>query len=187
MPSLTQCTVRLVTPETLSDHLVEGHPLHPAYEYLSEVHKSDYLRTYFMHFHGGGYSDIKRPGGAWKPAFEDLRSGDAWMCGYPEISGGVAYPPLVAEWGSMVGNGSYIFKPRTPLTEAWYGEMLKLCDVKLELLRQSPATHARDCAELSAYPLQWNELLGRIFHRVSYAYRDKTLRTLPMPVCSGYA
>ena len=55
--SVSGCNVVLITPDNLNDFLIE--PLHPAYKYLSLVHRSDYLRAYFMHYHGGGYSDIK--------------------------------------------------------------------------------------------------------------------------------
>lgn len=51
--------VELITPEKLPAWVVEGHPLHPMYSQLSYVHRSDYLRAYFMAHHGGGYSDIK--------------------------------------------------------------------------------------------------------------------------------
>ena len=56
---VSQCNVILITPEKLNKYILNEHPLHPSYYYLSEVHKSDYLRTYFMRFYGGGYSDIK--------------------------------------------------------------------------------------------------------------------------------
>ena len=36
-------------------------PLHPAYEHLSAVHRSDYLRAYLALHWGGGYCDLKRP------------------------------------------------------------------------------------------------------------------------------
>ena len=45
--------------ENLSSWIAEKSPLHPAYNYLSSVHKADYLRCYLMHHHGGAYSDIK--------------------------------------------------------------------------------------------------------------------------------
>ena len=35
------------------------YPIHPAYNFLSNIHRSDYLRCYFMHILGGGYADIK--------------------------------------------------------------------------------------------------------------------------------
>jgi hypothetical protein len=52
------------------------YPLHPAFKYLSYVHKSDYLRSYFMHFYGGGYADIKKysSNNNWKECFNLLNS-----------------------------------------------------------------------------------------------------------------
>ena len=51
--------VILITPNNLDKYILKDYPLHKSYKYLSEVHKSDYLRTYFMHHYGGGYTDIK--------------------------------------------------------------------------------------------------------------------------------
>jgi len=187
LEAITECRVKLITPATLDGYVLPEHPLHPAYPFLSEVHRCDYLRTYFMHFHGGGYSDIKRPGGSWREAFTELRDSEAWLCGYPEIEGGIAYTPLAHTWRTAVGNSAYICKPRTPLTEAWYAGMLEVCDAKLEKLRLHPAQHARDHAEISpAYPVEWNELLGRVFHRVAADHQQRVLRTLPAPLFSGY-
>ena len=53
----SQCNVILVTPKILDKYILDKHPLHPSFKYLSQTHKADYLRTYFMRFHGGGYSD----------------------------------------------------------------------------------------------------------------------------------
>jgi len=178
----TGCEVRCVYPEDIPSYIVEGHPLHPAYEYLSETHKADYLRTYLMNFHGGGYSDIKRPSGDWANAFDALDASDAWINGYPEIEGGAAF----GAWQELIGNGAYICKPHTPLTEEWYSTMIALLDTKLEQLIQHPSTHPRDCSEHSEYPIGWNEMLGRIFHRVASKYKDKLLRTVPMPQCWSY-
>lgn len=176
----TGCEVKCIYKDDLPSYILEAHPLHPAYEYLSETHKADYLRTYFMNFHGGGYTDIKHQGGSWLKAFDDLDASDAWMNGYREIDTGVAYPPHAAYWRELIGNGAYICKPRTPLTEEWYREMCAFLDSRLQQLIQHPATHPQDCAERSSYPIQWNEMLGRIFHRVAYAYKDKLLQTVPI-------
>lgn len=43
----------LVSEDNLEQFIVNGYPLHKAYPYLSAVHKSDYLRAYFMHHYGG--------------------------------------------------------------------------------------------------------------------------------------
>ena len=47
--------VILVDNDNLHSYILEDYPLHEGFEYLSDVHKADYLRTYFMYHHGGGY------------------------------------------------------------------------------------------------------------------------------------
>ena len=66
----------LVTPSNLSSYILKSAPLHESYTYLSETHKADYLRTCFMNFHGGGYSDIKKTTGSWIKAFDDIGDGE---------------------------------------------------------------------------------------------------------------
>jgi hypothetical protein len=140
-----------------------------------------------MHFYGGGYSDIKQTTGSWKPAFDYLNSSHYWACGYAEINGGVAYTPFADKWNELVGNCAYIFKPQTPLTNEWYNEMIKLLDEKMEDLKRNPAKHPTDCkSEHSNYPIEWNEMLGRIFHRVSYSYKEYILNTLPISIFYNY-
>jgi hypothetical protein len=188
LKAISECTVVLVDPENLDQYILKEHPLHPAYPYLSETHKADYLRTYFMNFHGGGYSDIKKTTGSWKQSFQDLSNSEYWMCGYKEIENGVAYVPNKDYWNELIGNGAYISKPRTPLTEEWYANMMTLLDTKLERLKQFPAKHPTDHCNGNgkAYPIEWNEMLGRIFHNVSYKYKDKLLRTLPISIFYAY-
>ena len=184
---VSQCNVILITPEELNKYILNEHPLHPSYYYLSEVHKSDYLRTYFMRFYGGGYSDIKKTTGSWVESFEILQKSDKWIIGYKEINGGVAYHPLNNKWDELIGNGAYICKPNTPLVIEWYNEMIKLMDKKYNELKKNPATFPRDKKELNNnYPIEWNEMLGRIFHRITYLYKDKMLRTLPISILKSY-
>src|SRR5690606_33031178 len=79
--------VELITSENLKRYIVEDFPLHPSYEYLSYVHRADYLRAYFMHHHGGGYCDIKIIEHAWKNTFLKLnRDNEKWIVGYPEVA-----------------------------------------------------------------------------------------------------
>ena len=171
--------VTLVTPDNLHKFIVPSEPLHPSYEHLSFTHRADYLRTYFMHFHGGGYSDIKETTGSWVQAFKDLESSNQWINGIRETEGGVAYGPVTDKYNELVTNCAYILKPQTPLTREWYSEMIHLLDSKMELLKMNPAKTPQDCAENSAYPIEWNEMLGRIFHKVCYKYKDKLLFTVP--------
>jgi hypothetical protein len=183
---VSECKVLLVTKENLNEYILPDHPLHPAYEYLSETHKADYLRTYFMNFHGGGYSDIKKTTGSWAQSFDTLNTTDAWICGYKEVEGGVAYAPHADKWRELVGNGAYICKPLTPLTQKWYASMVELLDSKLAALRENPSRFPQDCSEVSSYPIGWNEMLGRIFHRVSYEYKDRIISILPILIFSDY-
>jgi hypothetical protein len=190
LKKVSECNVILVTKSEIPKYILKEEPLHPAFEYLSETHKADYLRTYFMHFYGGGYSDIKKTTGSWKNAFDNLlKSDDIWMVGYKEVNGGVAYQPLAKEWKKLIGNGAYICKPQTPLTKEWYLEMIRLLDSKLELLRKNPAKNPQDSADnksVSKYPIEWNEMLGRIFHRVSYKYKEKLSQELPISIFKDY-
>ena len=188
----TECTVKLITKKNLHEYILPDHPLHPGYEYLSETHKADYLRTYFMHFYGGGYTDIKRTTGSWKKAFDDFKQSEYWICGYPEVEGVVAYPPLSNKWNELIGVCAFICKPQTPLTTEWYTEMMALVDTKLEDLRNNPSKFPQDCKEKSHYffymsnsnyPIEWNEMLGRIFHKITYKYKNHILNTLPLPIC----
>jgi FkbM family methyltransferase len=183
----------LIRPDDLRTWILSAAPLHPAYPYLSEVHKADYLRTYFMHFYGGGYTDIKRATQSWGSAWAAFRENRAAeVCGYQEIGpNGVAVGPgtewLADHWQELLGNGAYLVRPNTEFTRAWYGAMIAFLDEKLEALRASPAKSPRDRNDSgTGYPIGWNEMLGRIFHRVCYDRRDKILIGLPAPVLTGY-
>ena len=185
---ISQCEVILVTKDNLHEYILPSEPLHPAYKYLSETHRADYLRTYFMNFHGGGYSDIKKATGSWLKAFDELAASDKWINGYPEVEGGIAYQPVNTFYKDLIGNGAYICKPNTPLTNEWYADMISLLDAKLEKLRLYPSTFPQDCSEVSEgkYPIGWAEMLGIIFHKVCYKYKDKLINTLPNPICYNY-
>jgi hypothetical protein len=66
--------------------------------------------------------------------------------------------------------------------------MMRLLDEKLPELKLNPAPDARACAETSktGYPIEWNEMLGRIFHRVIWPHIAHVRNTLPPPVLEGY-
>ena len=180
--------VVLVTPETLDSYIVPGHPLHEAYQYLSLHHRSDYLRVYFMHHFGGGYSDIKRTGGSWVKAFDDMDESTG-VNGYQEIHPDhIAYPPHRPLWNILIGNGAFIFKPRTLISEFFYNEVNAVLDSKLSALKRNPAVSPLEGSESgSGYPLEWNELMGRIFHRIQPAFLDRRIKTsVPYPDLDNY-
>jgi hypothetical protein len=65
--------------------------------------------------------------------------------------------------------------------------MILLLDSKIESLKRNPARFPQDCSESgSGYPIEWNEMLGRIFHKVSYKYKEYILNTLPILEFNSY-
>jgi GR25 family glycosyltransferase involved in LPS biosynthesis len=182
----SECNIIMITKYNLNQY-INIDLLHPAYNYLSETHKADYLRTYFMNFIGGGYSDIKKTTNSWIKYFDLLSTSDYWICGYKEINGGVAYGPIADKWDELIGNCAYICKPQTPLTIEWYNEMIKFLDSRLDMLINNPSKYPDDCKEKgTGYPIEWNEMLGRIFHKVIYKYKNKILNTLPISIFENY-
>lgn len=172
----------LITPDNLDEWIIWD-PLHEAYQYLHETHRADYLRTYLLHFWGGGYSDVKDTTGSWVPALDALNSQqEKWISGYPEVAGGAAWGPG-EDYHKLIGNCAYIAKPRTPFTEMWYTKMIKLLDQRLPRLKanfekngMASPTQQKD----PEYPIVWNEMLGNIFHEVNHKYQDRCLKDVPI-------
>ena len=186
----SELNVVLVTDENLSSFILPEAPLHEGYQYLSETHKSDYLRTYFMHFYGGGYSDIKKINRSWISAWNDINNNNSvYANGFPEESiRGIAYHPdphihklIHDNWRLVIGNSNYIFRSKTPFTTEWYQTMLQVLDKKLKQLKQYPSKRPQQKPSADyPYPLRWTELLGEIFHPLCYKYRSHLLQTCPM-------
>ena len=189
MPITTRCNVTLITQENLHD-FIPTDELHPAYQYLSFTQRADYLRTYLMHHVGGGYCDIKEQTGSWLPAFEYIETHpDCYVCGYPEFG----YDQVAGDhnvklqWQDLIGNGAFVFNRNTPLTQAWYSSMIKILDLKLEALKLHPATSPQDSEETgSGYPIQWNEIAGRIFHPLLCGFKNHVSKILPRPKLWDY-
>jgi hypothetical protein len=170
LAAVTECKVHLVTDETVSTFILPQAPLHPAYPLLTPIHRSDYLRAYFMHHYGGGYSDIKPTRQTWKPTFETLRSNDAFGAGFPELWKGTgrfhrscvlgdyyyledrtSWPKAYLRYQlqnlrhkSVIGNGAFIFKPETPFTRRWLSIVERRLDLLLPLLRENPGRYPKE-------------------------------------------
>src|SRR5665648_275733 len=69
--NMTPYTI-LITKKNINNYILPDYPLHASYEYLSTIHKSDYLRCYMLYHYGGGYSDIKIISLMWDKAFDEL-------------------------------------------------------------------------------------------------------------------
>jgi len=161
--------VRLVTPDNLDEHLVPDHPLHPAYELLSLVHRSDYLRCYLMHHVGGGYTDVKRPHHPWSPVWAEFEDPEVWMVGQPEVDS-----DLVANLHGRLGrdvrqqfarlsiNSSFVMRPRTPLTAEWYDEVQRRMDYYSRDLERFPAVDPMGTS--GGYRVTWIALQSQVLH-----------------------
>lgn len=191
----TGFNVVLVTPNNLNDYILKEHPLHRGYQYLSEVHKADYLRCYFMNFYGGGYSDIKKINESWLKQYNKLIKSDYWGCGYSEKSPDhIGYgkdkeinEKMRSNYNQIIGNGCYIFKSNTPLTNEWYKNMIKIMEEKYEDLIKYPSKDVRQVYSREyPYPFQWTELLGQIYHPIVYKYKDKLIKDLPYVNIENY-
>lgn len=186
----TELDVVLVTEATLQLWLLPEAPLHPSFWSLSAAHQADYLRAYFTHFHGGGYTNIKCTSESWLPAVKALEADHSKLgVGYPEIGPeGVTFlfdPALNSmlhrDWASLLGIQAYVFRPRTEFTSAWYHGMLQVMDKYADELLAHPAPHAQASTREGGYPLRWTELLGEVFHPLCHTFRNRLLRTLPVP------
>jgi len=187
----TGCNILLVNVENLPEFVLQDYPLHPAYPYLSETHRCDYLRTYFMRHYGGGYSDIKIPNGSWVQGFETmLNDPEIWINGYHESNpDAIAFRSASHLWERLPGNGAYVIRPQTEFVIEWTNRQAVVLDKNLEALRENPSTQPDCCIEYvpgTKYPLHWNEILGRIFHEEAAKYIDRIKFDIPLPDFNYY-
>ena len=163
------CKIRLITDDNLKDFIIPNYPLHPGFTYLSQIHKSDYLRSYFMHFYGGGYADIKKysSDNNWKECFEIINSdNDIFLIGQQEILGGSAIKEFnTAEiLNKVVANGYFICRSNTEFTKEWYNRVQKQMDLRYNELKNNPAIDP--FGQNKNYPIRWAELQCEIFHKL---------------------
>lgn len=195
----SDCTIKLINSNNLDNYLKANYPLHKSYKYLSLTHKSDYLRCYFMHHYGGGYSDIKEITTSWKNAFEDLNNSDAIINGYPEVSPfavanvkGPLYKELQKNYKKLIGCGSFICKPYSKFTFDWINELHNKLDQIYPILEKNPAEHPREVPGMivnnkkSNYPIEWTAILGNIFHPLCLKHSDAIKQTVPPCIFKSY-
>ena len=178
--------VRLITQGNWGQYILAEDPLPQCFPMLSDVHKADYLRTYFMHHYGGGYSDIKCPTHSWAKSFDlvDANSND-WLLGYQELSYkdvGNAHikdkalkRDLWVYHKNLVGNCAYICRPGTPFTEEWLNEAKHRLEELTPILYQHPALDPY--GKNADYPVPWTYILGEIFHPLCLKYHNKILKS----------
>ena len=172
--------------------------LHPAYKLLSYTHRADYLRCYFMHNFGGGYSDIKFCRFSWNHYFLRLKSSEKLlMSGYTErkatdIASEEAH--IKNSYANLPGMGHFIFKPKSELTYRWINQVHSCLDHVFKDLYKYPGIYhpravnggvhdsnifARIRFFGNKYPIEWNSLLGKILHPLSYQFKDRISLAMP--------
>lgn len=168
--------VELVTPSNLEQWIFPEHPLPEAYEHLSFIHRSDYLRGYLMHHHGGAYVDIKEPLASWRPSHDRMAADpDAWVMSYSsshanwvgKLRGRLGRDILV-NYRLMFGKSGFMMRSHTPLTAAWVARM----DEVLEAHRSELELHPGGIYGTDDYPLSWTDLLSRILDPLTLKYLD---------------
>ena len=189
----SKAEVILIENNNLSSFILPEAPLHEGFEYLSDVHKADYMRTYMMHFYGGGYTDIKPCSYSWLPYFDQLEKSNAFGIGSEEDEGPLSTPEIIRKeygdlWPYMISNDMYIFKARTEFTYLWYNQMIEKMDHYLDGLKLNPATTSREAADtvVTKYPIRWAGILAEIFHPLCVKYTDKIIKTMPYPSRENY-
>jgi hypothetical protein len=175
----TQCEIVCITPENIHSYILPNHPLHPAYQYLSETHKSDYLRCYFMHFYGGGYTDIKLQGGSWIQAFDDMDKYGWMINGYPLTYDGHSVESCKHSWDKLIIGGAIICRSNTLLTQEWYTQLIQYMNENLEELKRNPATYPQAAKwDRRGYPIEWTGMVA-IFQSLCLKYEDYIGRSVP--------
>ena len=167
--------IRLVTPENLDEFIIDGFPLHRSYENLSLVHKSDYLHSYLLHHHGGGYSGLKPHPTAWRRGFEELRSDpNAWILGYqiPSVREATSIDGRIGRdvhlhYTSLIGTGGMIARAYSPITHEWTLEANRRLDYYADLLERAPGNVWGDN---DGYPIPWTTLASQILEPLCLKY-----------------
>ncbi len=148
-------SVVLITPSNLHNYIKKDFPLHPAYEYISYVHKADYLRCYLLHHYGGMYLDMDTICfNSLTSVFEKLK--DYEIIGYDG-----------SKWKEVWGLGCLgPNKPNTEYTKKWYNQLNIILDKRLEDLKQ----FRKNNQDLKQDCLGWTEILGSIIIPISKTY-----------------
>lgn len=173
--------VILVTPDNLDQFVVPSAPLHPIYPFLSYVHRSDYLRGYLLHHHGGAYSDIKRQRGSLSQAIRLLNQDpDRWVVGGPQPQLPAAIDresPLERDcrhnFAILPSGGGYAARAYSPLTYDWQAEVSRRCDYFLDLARRAPGGQwglSHPNIHHTEYPIHWNALQANVFEPLCLKY-----------------
>ena len=192
----TGMNVQFLNKAAITEWALADFPFHEGYKFLSSTHKSDYLRAYFMHHYGGGYTDIKYLDYSWLPALDSLVNSENYIEGYPEVGilgitrkkGMLFFLQHAIKVNKLIGCGAFICKPYTPFTELWIKNIHSIIDNKFDSLEVNPASGPLDYINMkladgskSQYPFTHSAFSGENFHPVCMQFLDKIGRNLKTP------
>jgi hypothetical protein len=178
----------VISEDNLDEWVHPLFPLHPAFELLSDVHKSDYLRAYFMCHYGGGYTDIKSTRVGWGAAFSSLESSDCFATGYRELRPtciALTQEPRTATaraaYQDLIGMCAYIMRRHSGLVSDYLSGVEEVLSQKYDQLLVGPPCSPYDSldklfeAGVSRYPLRWTEIGSEVFHPVLFKHKSGLL------------
>jgi hypothetical protein len=184
--------VIMITSENYMNFEIGKSPIHEAFNYLTGVHKADYLRGYLMNHYGGGYHDVKYRDLGWKDEWKKLKKSSVWIVGRRERKEQwIGYPPgqkhIQKEFNKLATMCWIICRPHTLYTKELLEKVNNTLDKHLDMLKKYPAEIPRgyyddkpfDMAPPNSYPLRWLEILGEIFHPLMLKYNKHLVFDLP--------
>lgn len=197
--------IEMITPENYKMYEVKEQPIHEAFQYLSEVHKSDYLRAYVTYHYGGAWTDVKYIDYDWNQYFDMLDDNPNMIAiGCPEMiivdNEYKRLPPTSVHY-QCIGMANFIFREKTNVFKDFITRVDAKLDEKLELLKQYPGTiHPLVCVDnyqhetfpedlrTYQYPLKWLEI-SEIYFQTQVPYLDKIMHGMPIPhnFMTGYS
>lgn len=201
----TGVPVFLVDKERFLSLNTDENPIHPAFDYLSAVHQSDYVRAYLWHYWGGAWHDIKATKVDFSPVWEEFADPNVFFVGRPEEKNG---PAKVMDesgrwmpnyWGELVSVIAWVGRPFTPFSEAMLAAMHAYLDERVATLARYPGRNPREkqiqgqtaigrtmksfynqlMGREIHYPIPWT-LFGNIFHPLNLVFNPHISRKLPI-------
>ena len=176
--------IEMISPLNYKQYEVESHPYHEGFEYLSEVHKGDYLRAYIVYHYGGCWADVKYIDHDWNQYFDLLEQNpEKWGIGAQNRTIIDNIDQLMDPsnpHSKCISMCNFIFREKTPLFYDYITGIEHQMYVVLDLLKKYPGTvhpqicsnhrTANSCSSIPehlkdyGYPLPWMGLSGRFFH-----------------------
>jgi hypothetical protein len=99
---------------------------------------------------------------------------------------------IYANYRDYIGNGEFIYKKNSVLTQEILAWTTKVLDKKLDEIKANPPRIVRDYYGrqdqygVSKYPLRWAEVFGEYTARVAYAHPGVYLYDLPYVLMIDY-